>query len=325
MKVLVVGGAGYIGSHVVKDLLANAYQVEVLDNFSSGLRSNIPETVKTFEVDIMSPSSLDSAIKESKPDAVIHLAALKAAGDSMVHPEEYSQTNIQGSINLINAISKHQVKYVVFSSSAAVYGSPEYLPMDEKHPRDPDNFYGYTKVAIEDVFNWYSKLKGIRLAHLRYFNAAGYDVEGQIQGLESNPSNLLPIVMETAVGMRESMSIFGDDYPTRDGTCIRDYIHVNDLADAHTKALYYIHQNNESLTVNLGTGQGITVLELIQYTEELLGHPLNYNISGRRDGDPSEIFASAEQANIKLGWKAQYSDMKTLVQSTLQAYRDSQK
>lgn len=325
MKVLVVGGAGYIGSHVVKDLLANACEVEVLDNFSSGLRTNLPETVKTFEVDIMYPSSLDSAIKESKPDAVIHLAALKAAGDSMVNPEGYSQTNIQGSINLINAISKHQVKYVVFSSSAAVYGSPEYLPMDEKHPRDPDNFYGYTKVAIEDVFNWYSKLKGIHIAHLRYFNAAGYDVDRQIQGLESNPSNLLPIVMETAVGMRESMNIFGDDYPTRDGTCIRDYIHVNDLADAHTKALHYIHQNNESLTVNLGTGLGITVLELIQYTEELLGQPLNYQMTSRREGDPAEIYASAELANIKLGWKARYSDMKTLVQSTLQAYRDSQK
>lgn len=323
MKVLVVGGAGYIGSHVVKDLLNNTFQVEVLDNFSSGLQENIPQGVKIYEVDIMSPEDLDSAFAESKPDAVIHLAALKAAGDSMIHPEVYSSTNIQGSINLVNSMVSHNVSHVVFSSSAAVYGSPNSLPMDESESLEPDNYYGFTKLSIEGVLNWYSKLKGLHVANLRYFNAAGYDVDGELKGLEQNPSNLIPVIMETAVGIRSSMSVFGDDYPTRDGSGVRDYIHVTDLADAHTKALNYLHEQKTSLTVNLGTGEGISVLELIKYTEELTQEPLNYQITERRPGDPSEIYASSDLAYEKLGWKPQYSDKHTLVQSTLQAYRDS--
>lgn len=324
MKVLVVGGAGYIGSHVVKDLRKNSFQVEVLDNFSSGLHDNIPQGVKYYEADIMSPKELELVFAESKPDAVVHLAALKAAGDSMVHPEVYSTTNIQGSINLINSIVNHKVSQVVFSSSAAVYGSPESLPMDESHLLEPDNYYGFTKLSIEGVLNWYSKLKDLHVANLRYFNAAGYDVDGELNGLEQNPSNLIPVIMETAVGIRSSMNVFGDDYPTRDGSGVRDYIHVTDLADAHTKALNYLQEHKTSLTVNLGTGEGISVLELIKYTEELTQKPLNYQITERRPGDPSEIYASSDLAYEKLGWKPKYSDKHTLIQTSLQAYRGSQ-
>ena len=228
MKVLVIGGAGYIGSHVVKELMAQGHKVTVFDNLSSGLKQNLFKENDFIEGDILNKEQLDAAFAKGF-DAYIHLAAFKAAGESMIKPEKYSVNNITGTLNILNSAVEHDCKLMVFSSSAAVFGEPQYLPIDENHPKNPENYYGYTKLSIEQFMKWYDQLKGLKFAALRYFNAAGYDPEGVLYGLEQNPANLLPIIMEVACGMREKMKIFGNDYDTRDGTCIRDYVHVTDF------------------------------------------------------------------------------------------------
>ena len=235
MKVLVTGGAGYIGSHVVLYLIEAGHEVVILDDMSLGCIENIHDQAEFIEGSTLDEGMLDDVLSKNI-DAVVHLAAFKAAGESMIHPEMYSRNNLNGTTNLLNAMMKHNVKTFVFSSSAAVYGYPEYLPVDEDHPVKPINYYGYTKLAIEDMLKWYDQLKGLKFAALRYFNAAGYDVKRRVFGLEKNPQNLLPIVMEVATGQRKTMNVFGNDYKTKDGTGVRDYIHVNDLASAHVKA-----------------------------------------------------------------------------------------
>ncbi len=320
MKILVVGGAGYIGSHVCKTLLRQGAQVTVFDNLSTGHRSNVLPGAEFIQGDILDVGSLEKACGSAHFDGAIHLAALKAAGESMTSPERYSVHNITGTLNLLNSLVKHGIGRLVFSSTAAVYGDPEYLPMDEKHPTRPANYYGYTKLSIEGFLGWYARLKGLRYAALRYFNAAGYDVEGELKGLEINPANLVPVIMETAMGWRNELLIFGDDYETRDGTCIRDYIHVSDLASAHAAALSKLMSGGESFTVNLGTGEGITVMEMVRKTEEITGKPLRYKIVGRREGDPPAVVASAGKAKEMLGWEACHSDATTLLGTTWKAY-----
>jgi UDP-glucose 4-epimerase len=321
VKVLVVGGAGYIGSHVCKALLKQGAAVTVFDNLSSGLRGNILPGSVFRHGDILNERALDEACAGGY-DGVIHLAALKAAGESMTAPEKYSIHNITGSINLLNAAVKHGIRNFVFSSSAAVYGDPEYLPMDEKHPTKPANYYGYTKLAIEGFLDWYSRLKNMRYAALRYFNAAGYDVDGELAGLEQNPANLLPIIMETAAGMRKKFQVFGSDYETRDGSCIRDYIHVSDLARAHVLALNKLAEGGGNLTVNLGTGSGITVMEMVKKAMEVTGNNhLAYDVVGRRAGDPGTVLASSALAKSLLGWEARHSDVDTLIRTTWKAYQ----
>ena len=254
-------------------------------------------------------------------DSIIHMAALKAAGESMAEPEKYAENNISGTINLLNAATAAKVKYFVFSSSAAVYGEPQYLPLDESHPTAPMNFYGHTKLAIENLLRWYSQLKGLRFSSLRYFNAAGYDVDGELNGLEHEPNNLLPIVLETIVGRREKVEVFGTDYDTRDGSCIRDYIHVSDLAEAHLKALDYLKHENQDLVINLGTSNGLSVLEIMQIAREVSGQEFNYTLGPRRAGDPAVVLAKAELAAELLDWKPKHSDAQTLLETTLRAYR----
>lgn len=319
MKVLVIGGAGYIGSHVVKQLMKNNHEVTVFDNLSSGLRQNLFKENDFIYGNILLPQDLDSAFEKGF-DAFIHLAAFKAAGESMLVPEKYSVNNISGTINIINSALKHNCKYMVFSSSAAVFGEPKYLPIDENHPKDPENYYGFTKLEIEKIMAWYDKLRGLKFAALRYFNAAGYDTEGFPCGLEQNPANLLPVIMETACGMRPKMKVFGSDYDTRDGTCIRDYVHVTDLAIAHVKALDYISKNNESLIVNLGSETGSSVKEMLEEARKITGKEIKADFVERRAGDPASLVASAKLAKEKLGWQAQYSDMHTLLESTWKAY-----
>jgi UDP-glucose 4-epimerase len=325
VKVLVVGGAGYIGSHVVKALLREGAEVTVFDNLSSGLRGNLRPGASFRHGDILDVRALDEACGEKKYDGVIHLAALKAAGESMTVPERYSVHNITGTLNLLNAVAKHGIKHFVFSSTAAVYGDPHYQPMDEKHPTNPANYYGYTKLAIEGFLDWYGRLKGIRYAALRYFNAAGYDVEGELAGLEQNPANLIPVIMEAAMGWRKKIQIFGDNYDTRDGTCIRDYIHVSDLARAHTMALAKLMGGTNKLLVNLGTGDGITVMEMVKKASEISGVKIPYEIVGRREGDPPIVVASAGLAKTLLGWEAKYSDVGTLLTTTWKAYQANAK
>ena len=320
MKVLVIGGAGYIGSHVVNECMKNGHKVTVFDNLSSGLLQNLFKENDFIAGDILHKESLDAAFSRGF-DAFIHLAAFKAAGESMIVPEKYSVNNITGTLNILNSAVAHNCKYMVFSSSAAVFGEPQYLPIDENHPKNPENYYGYTKLSIEQFMGWYDKLKGLKFAALRYFNAAGYDPEGVIYGLEQNPANLLPVIMEVACGMREKMKIFGNDYDTRDGTCIRDYVHVTDLAIAHVKALDYIVKNNESLTVNLGSENGTSVTEMVESARRITGQKIPADYVERRPGDPACLVASAKFAAEKLNWKAQYSDIDTLIETTYKAYK----
>ncbi|MEE0877709.1 MAG: UDP-glucose 4-epimerase GalE [Treponemataceae bacterium] len=319
MKTLVIGGAGYIGSHVVKALMKQGHEVTVFDNLSSGLRQNLFKQNKFIYGNILIKSDLDSAFSLGF-DACIHLAAFKAAGESMLVPEKYSENNITGTLNILNSAVKHNCKNIVFSSSAAIFGNPQKLPIDENHPKNPENYYGFTKLSIEDYLEWYSKLKGINYSALRYFNAAGYDIEGEISGLEQNPANLIPVVMETACGIRKQMSVFGDDYDTPDGTCIRDYVHVTDLADAHVKALDYIAKNNANLKLNLGSEVGTSVKEVIDIARKITGKAIDAKIVERRPGDPSELYATSKQAFEILGWKAKYSDMETIIKTTWDAY-----
>ena len=320
MNVLVIGGAGYIGSHVVKELNKQGHKVTVFDNLSSGLRQNLFKQNGFIHGDILIKEQLDAAFAQGF-DAFIHLAAFKAAGESMVSPEKYSVNNITGTLNIINSAVEHGCKRMVFSSSAAVFGEPQYLPIDEAHPKNPENYYGFTKLKIEEFMAWYEKLRGLRFAALRYFNAAGYDVDGEIYGLEQNPANLLPIIMEVACGMRPKMKIFGNDYDTRDGTCIRDYIHVSDLAAAHVKALEWIAKNDKSLTVNLGSEKGTTVTEMVEAARRITGKPIPADYAERRPGDPASLVASAKYAAEVLGWKAQHSDVDTLLETTYKAYQ----
>lgn len=321
MKVWVVGGAGYIGSHVCKALLQAGHVPVVFDDFSTGSRENILPGIEFFEGDILDPAALRTAAAEHRFDGVVHLAALKAAGESMVAPEKYSRHNITGSLNLLEAVLEAGIPSFVFSSSAAVYGAPEYLPLDEKHPTRPENYYGYTKLAIEGFLDWYGRLKGLRHVSLRYFNAAGYDPDGEVSGLEKSPVNLLPVVMEVAAGLREKLQLFGNDYDTRDGSCVRDYIHVTDLAIAHVTALDHLHRGGGNLALNLGTGEGVTVLELIEKAREITGQPIPYTVTGRRPGDPAVVLASAGRATEVLGWRARHSDLETLLRTTWQAYQ----
>ena len=320
MKVLVIGGAGYIGSHVVKQLMANNHKVTVFDNLSSGLRQNLFSENEFIYGNILIQEDLRKAFSKGF-DAFIHLAAFKAAGESMIIPEKYSVNNITGTLNILNVAMEYNCKNMVFSSSAAIFGEPKYIPIDEDHPKNPENYYGYTKLSIEDYMNWYSKLKGLNYAALRYFNAAGYDIEGVLYGLEQNPANLLPIIMETACGMRSQMKIFGDDYDTPDGTCIRDYVHVTDLAIAHVKALEYISSRNENIKLNLGSETGTSVKEMVEAARRITGKEIPAEIVERRPGDPANLVASSTKAFETIGWKALYSDVDTLISSTWNAYK----
>jgi UDP-glucose 4-epimerase len=321
MKILVIGGAGYIGSHVTREFLDKGYKVEVFDNLSGGCRENLfPEAAFT-QGDILDYATLVSVMRKGF-DGLVHLAAFKAVGESMTNPEKYSVNNITGTLNIINGACETGIRHFVFSSSAAVFGEPVYVPIDEAHPKKPENYYGFTKLAIEQFLEWYDKLKGLRFAALRYFNAAGYDVKGRIKGLERNPANLLPIIMEAASGMRDRLDIYGDDYETDDGTCIRDYVHVNDLADAHVRAFGYLKNNGRSLTVNLGSENGISVKTMVDAARRVTGKTIPAKMAGRRPGDPARLIASSALACKELGWKACYSDVITLLDSTWNVYKN---
>ena len=319
MRILVVGGAGYIGSHVVKELLNTGYDVRVFDNLSTGQEINLFEKAEFIQGDILDVPALEKAMQGI--DGVVHLAAKKAVGESMEKPDLYALNNLNGTINVLNAMVKEGVKYFVFSSTAAVYGMPEVEVLDEQTPLNPINFYGFSKKMIEDVLSWYDKLKGIKFVALRYFNAVGYDKDGQVKGLEKNPQNLLPIIMETIFGVRDKMTVFGSDYPTKDGTCVRDYIHVSDLASAHELAFKYLLKSNESQVLNLGTGSGHSVKEMIETTQAVTKKKVSYEMGARRTGDPAALMAYSEKAKELLGWQPKHSSLENIIESTYRIYQ----
>tara|TARA_Y100000590_G_scaffold356745_1_gene411129 strand:+ start:238 stop:1212 length:975 start_codon:yes stop_codon:yes gene_type:complete len=317
MKILVTGGAGYIGSHIVLSLCDKGYEVIVLDDLSTGSQDAIDDRADFIFGSTLSKKDTNKAL--NGVEAVIHLAACKAAGESMLFPSKYSQNNISGTINLIDLMIDKDIKTFIFSSTAAVYGYPEYLPVDEKHPLNPMNYYGFTKLVIEKILEWYKNLSGLKFASLRYFNAAGYDKEGRINHLEKNPQNLIPILMEVACGLRKKVDIFGNDYNTKDGTGMRDYIHVTDLAKAHIQAIDYL-KDNDSITVNLATGNSYSVLDVIEITKKITNINISYDFGDRRDGDLDQIFSSSSIASDILEWKPKYSDLETIIKDTWAIY-----
>ncbi|HIN62874.1 MAG TPA: UDP-glucose 4-epimerase GalE [Candidatus Marinimicrobia bacterium] len=319
MKVLVTGGAGYIGSHIVLDLLNADHEVVILDDMSRGAEKNIHADAQYIRGSTLDASKVRKALAGGV-EAVVHLAAFKAAGESMTDPEKYSTNNISGTLTLLNTMVADKVKTIVFSSTAAVYGYPEYLPMDEDHPTEPINYYGYTKLAIEQFLKWYGQLKGVKFAALRYFNAAGYDDHGRVLGLEKNPANLVPIIMEVASGQKQVFELFGNDYDTPDGTGIRDYIHVTDLASAHLLALDYL-LSHDHLTVNLSSGESHSVLDVVKMAEKVTRRNIAYNVVNRRSGDPAELVATSKLAKETLGWEPIHSGLEELLSSMWKVYQ----
>lgn len=314
-KILVIGGAGYIGSHVVKALLSENFAVTVYDNMSTGHKINLFDNADFIEGDILDEPKLNKVMAQGF-DAVVHLAAKKAVGESMENPQLYARNNIVGSINIFNAMVNNGVKNVVFSSTAAVYGIPQYLPLDENHPLNPMSFYGFTKLEIERTMNWYSRLKDFHYIALRYFNAVGYAADGSIRGKEENPQNLLPIIMDTISGRRDKMQVFGNDYDTPDGTCLRDYIHVEDLARAHVAAINKLLHEPDSYVINLSTGKGTSVLEMLKAAERVSSKKVNYVMAPRRAGDPAVVVAGNDLAQRILNWSPQYTDIDEIVKTT---------
>lgn len=319
MRICVAGGAGYIGSHVVLRLIEAGHDIVVYDNLATGHRESVPAAASFVHGDVGDPLAARRALAGC--EAIVYLAAWKAAGESMTDPFKYSRNNLVNTLSFLEAAHESGVRDVVFSSSAAVFGAPAYLPIDEDHPKDPENYYGFTKLEIEKILAWYGKTAGMRSACLRYFNAAGYDPAGRCTGLERNPANLIPVVMEVACGTRREVQVFGSDYDTHDGTGVRDYIHVTDLAEAHALALDHLAAGKGSFVVNLGTGTGQSVLDIVRMTESVTGKPVAHRIVGRRPGDPASLWASGEKARELLGWTPVHSSLEEILQTTWAAYQ----
>ena len=320
MKVLVIGGAGYIGSHVAREFLDQGHEVTVFDNLYSGVEENLFDEAVFIKGDIRNADEINSAMSGGI-DGVIHLAAHKHVAESMSNPGKFAVNNICGGINVLNSMVANGVANIVFSSTATVFGEPEYLPLDEKHFNDPKNFYGFTKLEIERTMAWYDQLKGLKYASLRYFNASGYDYKERIKGIEKDTSNLIPILMEVASGQRDKIKIFGTDYDTKDGSCIRDFIHVNDLATAHVSALEYLIKEKTSQVFNLGTENGSSVLEILELARKVTGHEIPAEMVDRRYGDPSKLVAGSGKIREMLSWRPQHSDLDTIVESTWKVYQ----
>jgi UDP-glucose 4-epimerase len=306
MTVLVTGGAGYIGSHTVRKLIDKKFDVVILDNISRGHIESVPKNVHFENVDLLSEKDLDNVLAKYKIDAVIHFAAFAYVGESVENPVLYYQNNVVGSFNLIKSVNKAGIKKFVFSSTCSIYGNPENIPISEKEPANPINPYARTKYMIENILNDFDTSFGLKYVALRYFNAAGDSDNGSI-GESHNPEpHLIPLVLFTALGKRDSIKIYGDDYPTPDGTCIRDYIHVNDLADAHIRALDYL-EKGESTVINLGTGNGYSVKEIVDEARKVTGKEIKAEIVSRRPGDPAILIADNKKAKEVLGWNPEYN------------------
>lgn len=314
MKVLVTGGAGYIGSHFVKLLVESNYKVAVIDNLSRGHREAVPSNVHFEDIDLLDANSLSYFIQTQMPSVVVHFAAHAYVGESVKHPEIYYQNNVVGSLNLIRLCAENGVKNFVFSSTCSIYGNNAKIPIDESQPVNPINPYANTKLMIETILKDFEMSNGLKSISLRYFNAAGADSSGEI-GESHNPEpHLIPIVLNTALEKNKIVSVFGNDYNTADGTCIRDYIHVNDLADAHLKALEYLNSGNESTVINLGTGAGNSVLEIITKAKLITKKEIPFKFVNRREGDPAILIADNKKAKSLLGWAPKHS-IEEIIQS----------
>ena len=315
MAILVLGGAGYIGSHTVYELIDAGRDVVVADNLLTGFRAAVHPKARFYQLDIRDRSALDELFNKEKIEGVIHFAASSQVGESMSDPLKYYDNNLHGTMVLLQAMVAHGVDKIVFSSTAATYGEPERVPILETDRTDPTNCYGETKLAMEHMMRWVSRAHGLKYVALRYFNACGAHPSGAIGEAHNPETHLIPLILQVPNGQREKISIFGDDYPTKDGTCIRDYIHVSDLAQAHILALDHLLQGGESDVFNLGNGVGFTVKEVIDVARAVTGHPIPAETCPRRAGDPAQLIASSKKAVEQLGWKPKYNDLNTIIAS----------
>ena len=312
MTVLVTGGAGYIGSHMVKLLRERGRRVVVLDNLSTGHRDAVTGA-EFIEGDVGDAGKVAALLAAHSIKAVIHFAAYSLVAESVADPKKYYANNVDATLRMLGAMSEARVGRIVFSSTAAVYGEPRASPIEESHPREPINPYGECKLAVERALDELHAANGLRSASLRYFNAAGADPEGSLGERHDPETHLIPLVLQAASGRRPAVAVYGADYPTRDGTCVRDYVHVNDLCDAHLLALEWLEGGGGRAAFNLGSESGATVMEVIEAARRETGAPIDARIEARRAGDPAVLVASCEQARRVLGWSAKRSDLATIV------------
>ncbi|MFL0196351.1 UDP-glucose 4-epimerase GalE [Clostridium sp. WILCCON 0269] len=314
MSILICGGAGYIGSHMVAELLERGKQIVILDNFEKGHRASVLGG-KIYHGDLRDEIIVDKVFRENEIEAVIDFAAYSLVGESVSEPLKYFENNVVGTLNLLKAMKKYKVNYIVFSSTAATYGEPKSIPIFEDDLTYPTNPYGESKLTVEKMLKWSDKAYGIKYAALRYFNAAGAHISGSI-GEDHNPeTHLIPIILQVALKKRDKILIFGNDYNTEDGTCVRDYIHVMDLANAHLLALDKIIKGGESKIYNLGNGKGFSVKEVIEVSREVTGHNIKAEIAPRREGDPAVLIASSKKAEEELCWKPKYNSLETIIET----------
>jgi UDP-glucose 4-epimerase len=314
MKILVTGGAGYIGSVTVERLIHQGHEVVVLDNLQQGHRAAVPAGAVFVEGDLADRSAIDGLLREHRPQAVMHFASRSLVGESMERPFLYLGENVRNGLNLFESMVAHDVKRFILSSTANLFDEPQQLPITEDERLVPGSPYGESKFILERMLHWLDQTCGLRYAALRYFNAAGATAE---RGEDHDPeTHLIPLVLQVALGQREKITVFGDDYPTRDGTCVRDYIHVVDLAEAHILALAALDQG--SRVYNLGNGRGFTVKEVIETAREITGHPIPAEIGPRRAGDPAELVAGSDKIRRELGWQPQFPEVKDIIHSAWQ-------
>jgi len=312
--ILIVGGAGYIGSHINKELTKQGYKTVVFDSLVKGHKEAV-KWGEIYEGDLNNIEDIRGVFKKYPIEAVLHFAAFIEVGESVKDPQKYYQNNVKNTLNLFQVMLENDVKKIIFSSTAATFGNPQYVPIDEKHPQFPINPYGQAKLMVEKILGDYDVAYGLKYVALRYFNACGADLDTEI-GENHNPeSHLIPLILDAAAGKREDIKIFGTDYPTFDGTCVRDYVHVIDLAQAHILALKYLMDGNESNNFNLGNGKGFSVREVIDVTKKVTGVDFKVTEVERRAGDPPTLVADSKKAKEVLGWNPQYADLETIVSS----------
>ena len=315
MSILVLGGAGYIGSHTVYELVAKGEDVVVVDNLETGHIEAVHPEARFYQGDIRDREFVDSVFEKENIDAVIHFAANSLVGESMTNPLKYYDNNVNGTKVLLESMIAHNVKKIVFSSTAATYGEPENIPILESDKTCPTNAYGETKLSMEKMMKWTDVAHGLKYVALRYFNACGAHESGQIGEAHAPETHLIPLILQVPLGKREFISIFGEDSDTEDGTCIRDYIHVTDLAQAHILAVKYLLEGNESNTFNLGNGVGFSVKEVIETAKKATGLPIAAKVAERRAGDPARLVASSEKARKVLGWNPEHADLEEIISS----------
>jgi len=322
MKVAVLGGAGYIGSHTVYELINADHEVIIVDNLETGHVAAVHEKAEFYQGDLRDRAFVDSVFDQEAVDAVIHFAANSLVGESMVDPLKYYDNNVCGTKVLLESMVAHGIDKIVFSSTAATYGEPERIPITEDDRTEPTNTYGETKLSMEKMFKWTAKAHNLRYVSLRYFNACGAHVSGSIGEAHAPETHLIPLILQVPNNQRGAINIFGEDYDTKDGTCIRDYIHVTDLAQAHILAVEYLAKGNDSNIFNLGNGIGFTVREVIEAARKVTGHPIPAVVSERRAGDPARLIASSEKAKSVLGWKPEYADLEVIIKTAWQWHKN---